>query len=106
VNLEVQPWTPGPWHVEDAYGWIADTNEIPVPVHTCFCEDAYEGDPTAQANNHLIAAAPDLYAALSEIAILIDSGALIVRDGVNRELPIHVVQQAINALAKAKAGVE
>ena len=90
-------WTPGPWETSqslgDAYIW-AETEENGVFEHVAVvlrCDEPGMQD----ANAHLIAAAPDLYEALEEIADY-------VGDEVSFILGPPVVSAARAALAKAR----
>jgi hypothetical protein len=70
-------WTPGPWTISrDRYNPLQHSeNAVSIDAETHFglagvwvrMEDEATDDPTMVANAHLIAAAPDLYAALEAI---------------------------------------
>lgn len=60
-------WTPGPWtwdvaldHNWDVQVWSSPNRRVCFVAH-----DGEDGNPTGKANARLIAAAPDLYEALS-----------------------------------------
>ena len=79
--------TPGPWYAEKFCIWAGD----------CFVAGTAtgQGDPEQQANARLIAAAPDLLAALYSIAT--DPSA--IYSGANA----HIGDIARSAIAKATA---
>jgi len=95
-----EKFTPGPWRVNTDYGQIGDvTNEDGTPV--AYSQQVL-GDTITQsrrkANAHLIAAAPDLYAALERIY-----GRLLMSD---RDGDAHISEEdgamAEAALRKAR----
>ena len=97
-------WTPGPWSVPgppdkvcaEGYtknGWAKAVATVHMPTWM------HAAEPWANA--HLIAAAPDLYAALEAVAATIDPAALIEDDHPQRD-QAEALLQAIAALAKAR----
>lgn len=75
--------TPGPWHVPDAPtlydGDCLLTHQVWGDKRICFIEGQNVGIATAAANASLIAAAPDLLAALKEASdelVLVKGSAL------------------------------
>lgn len=71
-------WTPGPWstHPEELRGgryWVIDG---PVDVQDPECDEplAIHEIDNGKANAHLIAAAPDLYAALEKLLAKVECG--------------------------------
>lgn len=113
--------TPGPWEVDAAYGWIehsvwpakahaqvvARNGESMTPVARCQ-SNARATDN--HANARLIAAAPELLAALEEMVCwhAKREAALHAVSGGEGLLPIGLqnaeVQQAMHAIAKATGG--
>lgn len=90
-------WTPGPWAVEtrDKKTWVVAYCGDDDPWFVCNPE-LYIGPgktDRAPANAHLIAAAPDLYAAL-------DAARIILAE--HEPHPLPVLAQALAALAKAR----
>ena len=81
-------WTPGPWAMETvrtSCGTCHRIGPFPRPAHAskpegwaCVYDDYPPGvgSPDLLANSHLIAAAPDLYAALDGLLGLLDAGSL------------------------------
>jgi hypothetical protein len=92
-------WTPGPWTAERAN--VGDKHPLFV---VCNADIAFR--PPCDADAHLIAAAPDLYAALSFADILIDT----VAQKANNMGPVlaeafrQAHAKAQGALAKARGG--
>ena len=94
-------FTPGPWEVTDIpmgvrhaglwikarYGWPGDDESLLVPASVVFGTNAV-------ANANLIAAAPDLYAALKKLADYASAKP--------KYVPVGVYLEAITALAKAE----
>ncbi len=70
-------WTPGPWRYDRTNG-SPTTGEHMIagakPGYLAEVRDCGSGD--VRANTHLIAAAPDLYAALDGLLGLLDAGSL------------------------------
>ena len=70
-------WTPGPWRYDRTNG-SPTTGEHMIagakPGYLAEVRDCGSGD--VRANAHLIAAAPDLYAALDGLLGLLDAGSL------------------------------
>ena len=98
-------FTPGPWKVvPEIDGWMADKKVVikmnDKRVAECWNSRGrkyhHEG---AEANAHLIAAAPDMYEALDHIQYLHASGAFKLKD----EDYIAICKVA-DALAKAEGG--
>lgn len=86
---ETAKHTPGPWLAspeDNGYEWGVDAGEWGI----CICADS-PGDGSAKANANLIAAAPDLLAALKQI--MLDIPDVVRREGL---LYIYV------ALSKAR----
>ena len=115
-------WTPGPWlsasvlSQETGYGWDINANEI--WLGTVFnSHQGHEGfpaDDVGEANAHLIAAAPELYAALEALKpwikdqieeIWTDYGAAI-QEGATfspmNTMETTIWQNALDAMAKAR----
>lgn len=99
--MSEQRWTPGPWNQirhEDACSRVGANTLLAVVYSTVFRDTENQA-----ANAHLIAAAPDLYAALDAIADLWRlpecSNELVAR--MIRE---QVMGPAMTALAKARGG--
>lgn len=106
-------WTPGPWEVasEKNGDWFVQVAVQPKSAHPAF--DRYRinhgwigGDPSnspnpeygnAEANAHLIAAAPELYASLAELVSWMP-GPL----AWHFDAPIKAVERAREVLAKAR----
>jgi len=66
--------TPGPWEV-DSHGIVRDIHRKPIKHASAFIEGAYyDNDATEEstANANLIAAAPDLLAALESLVGAVD----------------------------------
>ena len=83
-------WTPGPWVVV-SHGSIAEylgprvcrNGNISADIKLCgnrWVEGAWKDDAEAHANMHLIAAAPDLYAALGKCDALIKSAQAVLAE--------------------------
>lgn len=74
---EQPKWTPGPWRYDRTNG-SPTTGEHMIagakPGYLAEVRDCGSGD--VRANAHLIAAAPDLYAALDGLLGLLDAGSL------------------------------
>jgi hypothetical protein len=97
-------WTPGPWEIrrsklatDGAFDYAVSAGDVPV-IAEAFGRDAHGGWPPAEANAHLIAAAPDLYAALVaalEYVALYESEHMS-----NKALAVH--QKGRAALARAR----
>ena len=85
--------TPGPWKVDEIYGLIMSEESEIAAVH-----GASGGPKEAKANAALIAAAPDLYAALE--ACLHDLAILASRDPEN--VRARRYEDAKRALARAE----
>ena len=87
-------WTPGPWTAtsEDNGEWGIDSENWGIAV-VAACAGMEDPNGRSDANAHLIAAAPDLYAALD---------ALI--DGRNWSMSSEKFDAAKAALAKACGG--
>ena len=74
------PWTPGPWTVHKS----RTTDDVGIIggggcLAECFSEIRRKNENAVreqEANAHLIAAAPDLYAALDGLLGLLDAGSL------------------------------
>ena len=69
-------WTPGPWIVftsEDEWGCDTFVGTL---TDTLFDVRPWKGPAWQNGNAHLIAAAPDLYAALDGLLGLLDAGSL------------------------------
>ena len=89
--------TPGPWHYKPH---VADSNYMLI-----FCSsDQHEGDNLrgycGEANARLIAAAPDLLAALKAILSEVDGPEKPYSS--DSWLPAHLVKAACSATAKAE----
>jgi hypothetical protein len=93
--------TPGPWHAVDnkqfweirTSDWERSGEQIGDACASCFI-DGHKDNPVAEANAHLMAAAPDLFAALT--ALMGDHGGSI---GVSRTDERALA--ALAAIAKA-----
>ena len=104
----VNKWTPGPWRINTT-GVISNQIEADSRQRFCDSDDGYRGvalfqaccdsrkyadeDENKFANAHLIAAAPDLYEALSECRLLLDGEG---------GMPVGVRERADAALARAR----
>ncbi|MEO0559327.1 MAG: hypothetical protein AAF170_14210 [Bacteroidota bacterium] len=101
---ETPTHTPGPWHLEDNTGglvmsvWTDDffpTRIADVPLHGNDCWDDDTSRPCrSRADAHLIAAAPDLYAALRELV-----EAVLAHDSEDTWMPVQ------DALVGARAAL-
>lgn len=83
--------TPGPWSITNGTILGSDGVGVTRPISRF--------DGAADANAHLIAAAPDLYEACKKLAML-SSGA--EDDDAYAEVPWSVIEDARAALAKAE----
>lgn len=63
-------FTPGPWGVDGTFVDAKDDCEIH-PVADCSCNHTCRSEEEQRANARLIAAAPDLYEALSHLVAMI-----------------------------------
>ena len=106
AEMSETKWTPGPWEVV-RHGSIAEylgprvcrNGNISDDIKLCgnrWVEGAWKDDPEAHANMHLIAAAPDLYAALERME---RHFRMLSPD---MDAPGSVFAQAIAALSKAR----
>jgi hypothetical protein len=90
-KMTERKWTKGPWVITDVGTLISDGGNVNNPIEVAGLNIAhfsrYECKTHQSANAHLIAAAPDLYEALS----------LILRDN-----DIDITHGAYEALAKAR----
>lgn len=75
------PWTPGPWYVDADYPCNVSTAEHRTIAETC---DSYFTLEISRANARLIAAAPELVAALDELSAWAET--ILYRTDVGREL--------------------
>jgi hypothetical protein len=64
--------TPGPWGVANKTGVVQTVVGFPILNGLGLCESDYIDRPTAEANARLIAAAPALLEALSDLLRVID----------------------------------
>lgn len=76
---QLPAFTPGPWRVAPASHYAGSAINVDAGENGLagfICETGHRGDHEAAANAYLIAAAPDMYAALTEcqqiLAILVD----------------------------------
>jgi hypothetical protein len=92
--------TPGPWHFEAGRIWQRGDNPEPIA-----CADTYPEETEREANARLIAAAPDLLAALIDaVALLRVYTSPAGRDGPNphtRGQALSTMKEAQEAIAKA-----
>lgn len=89
--------TPGPWHITDEGSQIVIQTFAPHPIGTL--ARVYRTDKRAHSDARLIAAAPDLLAALEDAEFLLRKAGLIagpMRDSFNRS-----ASDARDAIAKA-----
>lgn len=63
-------WTKGPWRYDTGPSFSGMYHSVLADGETLVCECWEQPDDIAQADAHLIAAAPDLYAALEEMVAL------------------------------------
>ncbi len=92
-SATLRPFTTGPWSISVSYGEAGDLRKhAEVRASGCLIARVYS-DPTAPpvANAHLIAAAPELFAALEEMEAALGFGS---------EHPC--VERARAAIAKAR----
>lgn len=94
-ETEATKWTPGPWHVSDS-NEVLDEQSLLVAA-----EIMGERAEIYQANAHLIAAAPELHAALTELLCWLGPGSAESR-GAKCSTLGDALQQARGALAKAR----
>ena len=94
--------TPGPWAVgDDARGFFRIRNES---GHTFVCEMRMHTDQRVPSDARLIAAAPDMLAALTRVSEAHESWAALARPeyGIEFDDPLSdAVKQAREAIAKA-----
>ena len=60
-------WTPGPWRVAPVSDYVGAELNVDARERGFICLAGVRGDREAEANARLIAAAPDLLAALKEV---------------------------------------
>ena len=71
--MDAPKFTPGPWHVHpfraqvDTFVWTDAETLDPVPVCALLWLTDRRSEGETEANAHLIAAAPELYAALEKL---------------------------------------
>lgn len=90
--------TPGPWEADRVAVWARERRHL-----ICFVE-TFRGDEDnaeAEANARLIAAAPDLLAALHDLAPVAVSAGKLVGSGNNAEI-VKRIGAARAAIAKAE----
>jgi len=100
--------TPGPWVAEGPTGknmregysqpWAVRTEPWDRCQIVCGCFGDIGGDEVAKANAHLMAAAPDLLAALETCAALVRERAEYTGETFSKE----ALAKALTALAKAR----
>ena len=89
-------WTPGPWRINECrYGFSIHSNDT-VIVNT-EDEEGRFGPIHDESSAHLIAAAPDLYAALEQCLALAE-----LKYGNTDDIASHVFGECRAALAKAR----
>jgi hypothetical protein len=89
-------WTPGPWLVIHPEGIVeSEVTKDFVKLASPWADGAWTGNPEMLANARLIAAAPELAEALEELLKDIQQYEAWKR-------PVHAVEIARAALAKAK----
>lgn len=105
-------WTPGPWAMETvrtSCGTCHRIGPFPRPAYAskpegwaCVYDDYPPGvgSPDLLANSHLIAAAPDLYAALTRFRAKVYNAA--IGNGMDAEWATEACRDADAALAKAR----
>lgn len=87
--------TPGPWKLsapEDGYVYVSGVGHS-MFAHVVWCMDDDDRSPHCEANAHLIAAAPDMFAALSNLLEAVIDG----RPSKSKE-----IDRASVALARAR----
>jgi len=94
--------TPGPWFCENGDNrWtVWDDEGI-----ACICDvhAGVEPDPSGATHARLIAAAPDLLAALTTMMWCVDAGYAVIKNGVVYDAQTQLAVEAIRAaIAKAK----
>jgi len=102
--------TPGPWEwdagdVGEAYS--VPYSDVFVDAGNTIIASFNDGIPEGRANACLIAAAPDLYAALDELVYMIEAWEKAVRQVIETD-PAHGMnlEKAKSALAKARGETE
>ena len=102
--------TPGPWII-DGGSWTPRTQHL-IRAKAVYCDAwipvAHCYEPEAAANVRLIAAAPDLLAALQRLASIADEGAVLRHETGKPTWSFidEVKQSARAAIAKATGGTQ
>ena len=65
-------WTPGPWLIRTTAQTVGTKGKLTAAVYPC--DATGDNTPEGEANAHLIAAAPDLYAWLERCLAMVDDG--------------------------------
>jgi hypothetical protein len=97
--------SPAPWSARGSTAY--DANERPIPIDGGYQDLAWDGDPEAEANARLIAAAPKMLEALKQIAGALEDWSSIPppRDNTGEERALVVaaaLARAVAALAEGK----
>src|SRR6185369_2032998 len=97
--METKP-TPGPWTIADDHtvAVVGGVENLYFNVGPALVDATPLGDAECEANARLIAAAPDLLAALEDTAEWLDGGMV---DGVGFD-EIQVKENILRAIAKAR----
>lgn len=103
---EERKWTKGEWRADMEIGEIFAPNDVEIArmvlVRNSGTVGAMWDEAATSANANLIAAAPDLYAALEEFLEIEDNcGGLYAKDGGN---VANALAQARTALLRAREG--
>lgn len=98
-------WTDGPWHVEvgteyDDHGTVYVCHPETSCPETVICKFEDYNDEQDRGNGYLIAAAPDLYAALDCLLAIV--GLTAFKHESQRDVLQEAVDDAILALKKAR----
>ena len=98
-------WTPGPWRFEDEDGECVyqDVGPEKSGYHIARATPVID-TPTTVANAHLIAAAPDLYAALEKARETLCRALLVANNSRGWSPESHVRVQAIDAALRKARG--